>query len=82
MRQTLHLELDVEFFQLEQIEQAEALAQRQGGVIYTWKTIGIANWLEQGPRCVDALGLVVLPASLPHTIDMRDDAEEEGVTFP
>jgi hypothetical protein len=82
MRQILRLELDVEFFQLEQIEQAEALARKEKGIIYTWRTIGRANWLEHGPRCVDALGLVVLPASFPDTIDMCDDPDEEGVTFP
>ncbi len=81
MRQTLHLEFDVEFFNLEDIERAEALAREQSGVIYTWKTIGRSNWLEHGPRMVDALGLVVLPKSLPDTIPMCDDAEEEGVIF-
>ena len=82
MKQTLHLELDVEFFQLEEIERAEALAREQQGTIYTWKTVSQRNWLEHGARNVDALGLVVLPGALPDTIHMCDDGEEEGVTFP
>ena len=82
MKQTLHLELDVEFFQLEDIEKAEVLARTELGVIYTWKTVGKANWLEHGPRCVDALGLVVLPTGLPEVIDMPNDGDEEGVGLP
>ena len=82
MRQTLHIELDVELFQLEEIEDAEALAREQQGTIYTWKTIGKSNWLEHGARNVDALALIVLPAALPDTIQMCDDSEEEGVNFP
>ena len=78
----MHLELDVELFELEEIEQAESLAAREHGVIYTWKTIGRSNWLEHGPSIVDALGLVVLPVGLPETIDMCNDIDEEGVVFP
>ncbi len=78
MRQILHLELDVEFFNLEDIELAEALAREQSGVIYTWKTIGRHNWLEHGPHNVDAAGLVVLPSSLGDRIAMCPDEIEEG----
>ena len=80
MRQILHLELNVELFQLEEIEKAETLAREQQGAIYTWKTVGQRNWLEHGDRNVDALGLVVLPGVLPDTVHMCDDEEEEGVT--
>ena len=76
MKQTLHIELDVELFQLEDIEMAEVHAKNEGGAIYTWKTIGKHNWLEHGPRIVDAIGLVVLPNSLPDAIPMCDDEEE------
>ena len=50
MKQTLHIELDVELFQLEEIEIAEALAKKEGGAIYTSTAIaldvpiGIASW--------------------------------------
>lgn len=76
MKQTLHLELDVEFFQLEEYERAASLAENNNGAVYTWKTVGKHNWLENGVKIVDALGLVVLPDSLPGTIHMCDDEEE------
>ena len=82
MKQTLHLELDTELFPLEERQQAEALSRERRGVIYTWKTLGKSNWLERGISNIDSLGLVVIPASLPNTIAMCDDEEEEGVTFP
>ena len=82
MRQTIRLEIDAEFFQLEQAAEAESLARNLNSGVYTWKTIGRTNWLELGFANVDALGLVVLPASLSNTIRMCDDEEEEGVIFP
>jgi hypothetical protein len=77
MKLTLHLEMEVEFFQLDEIERAEALAREQSRVIYTWKTIGRHNWLENGAHNVDAAGLVVLPASLGDRVSMCPDELEE-----
>lgn len=77
MRQTLHLEIDTEFFQIEQASEAESLANSTSGGVYTWKTVGKANWLEQGFSNVDALGLVVLPLTLPDTIKMCPDEDED-----
>ncbi|MCH9035925.1 MAG: hypothetical protein IH860_01220 [Chloroflexi bacterium] len=74
---TLQIRLDVQFHQLEDIEEADALARKENGAIYTWKTVGRSNWLEKNPRCVDALGLVVLPKGLPDFIEMADDLWEE-----
>jgi hypothetical protein len=83
MKQTLHIILeDVEFFDTLDAEKAEDLAKRTDGEVYSWKTIGRSNWLERGYRRVDVLGLVVLPGRLPDSIDMSDDPEEEGVSFP
>ena len=77
MNQILTLEIDVKFFQLEEAEEAESLANEVEGVVYTWKTIGKVNWLEHGYRNVDALGLVILPQKLPDVIQMSDDDEEK-----
>ncbi|MDA0770737.1 MAG: hypothetical protein BZY79_06480 [SAR202 cluster bacterium Casp-Chloro-G4] len=76
MDQTLRLEVDVKFFQLEESAEAESLAKQIDGAVYTWKTIRTVNWLEHGFRNVDALGLVVLPRLLPDEIQMSDDPEE------
>jgi hypothetical protein len=76
MSMTLEMQLDVTLFQLEEAEEAESLAERSGSVVYCWKTTGRWNWLERGFSCVDVLGLVVLPAGLPSTIDMPDDEPE------
>lgn len=77
MKATLSLDLELEVFQLEEAQQAEQQAEERDGVVYTWKTSGRENWLEQGFSIVDVLGIVVLPQGLPSVIDMPDDAEED-----
>ena len=72
MKQTLHIEMDVELFDLTDIKKVEAQAKETNGTIYTWKTIGRANWLDQGASNVDALGLVIIPRS-PDRIKMSED---------
>lgn len=59
-------------------EQAGLLAAKTDGVIYTWHTSGLSNWLTRGISRVDNLGLVVLPKGLPDYIDMADDEPEPG----
>ncbi len=77
MRITLELLIDAEAFDTAEAEKADALAISTNGRVYTWKTIGKHNWLEQGFSRVDALCLVVLPPSLPDTVKMFDDMLEE-----
>ena len=77
MNQTLRIELDVEFFQIEDAAKAESLANEIDGTVYTWKTIGKSNWLEHGYRIVDALGPVILPKAWPDTLQMCDDPDDE-----
>jgi len=69
----LSIILEAELFPLEECEQARTRAAVTGGAVYSWKTTCRANWLEKGISVVDVLGLVVLPASLPGTIEMPDD---------
>jgi hypothetical protein len=76
MKLALEMLVDVTLFQLEEAEEAESLAERSGSVVYCWKTTGRWNWLERGFSRVDVLGLVLLPAGLPDTIDMPDDQPE------
>lgn len=64
---------DVELFQLEDAQRADALAQATGGRVYCWKSQGRTNWLEAGYSVVDVLALVVLPPCLPDYLDMPDD---------
>ncbi len=77
MQQKLLLEFDVELFDLEELEQAYQKAQQANGVLYSWKTTGISNWLERGVSNVDVLGVVVLPPGLADHIEMPDDEPEE-----
>ncbi len=78
MQVTLPLLLDREMFDLEEAVQAQQFADTTGGRLYCWKTSGRENWLDAGLSIADVLGLVVLPQGLPDTIDMEDDAPEEG----
>ena len=68
MKQRLRLKLDVELFQLDELQKIEALAKRKRGVIYTWKTDGKDSWLEYGSSRDNAVGLFVLPALLSDAI--------------
>ena len=72
-RQNLRLELPSRVFDTDQADQAEDLARRSESVVYTWKTAAGRNWLEQGLHRSDALGLTLLPPSLPREIDLADD---------
>ena len=72
----LTLYLDSALFMLEEVEEAERVAGATGGAIYSWKTTGRSNWLEQGLSIADVLGLVVLPRGLPDVIEMADDENE------
>jgi hypothetical protein len=73
MTTTIWLGLETELFELEDHRVAHDVAQRSGGCVYTYKTSGRSNWLDRGASPVDSLGLVVLPAGLPQTIQMPDD---------
>lgn len=78
MKQTVSLQLEVELYDLEDYKMAATLAEGEGNAIYTWKTVGLANWLEHGAHQVDALGLVLLPKGLPDIIEMPDDLPDEN----
>jgi len=78
MKVTLDGEFDFEFFQIEELRNAEQFAEETNGSIYSWKTIGTSNWLEKRLSVADVLGLVVLPKELPDWIDLPDDKDEEN----
>ena len=69
---------ELEVFQLEEFNIAKDYAQKMGGEIYSWKTIGHSNWLEKSISIADVLGLVVLQENLPDWIDLPDDTMENG----
>lgn len=80
MKHTLTLVLDsVDMFDTIDFEKADDTAKRLNGTVYSWKTTGKSNWLEKGYRSVDTIGLAILPAVLPESIEMLDDEAEEGV---
>jgi hypothetical protein len=70
------LNLELELFQLEQATEALARAKRINGVLYSWKTTGVLNWLERGLSISDLLGIVILPKGMPDQIDLPDDPPE------
>ena len=73
----LLLEIPSPLFDTSEPQQAQAHADKEGGAVYTWKTIEEQNWLEQGFARSDAIALVVLPEGLPTTISMADDQREQ-----
>jgi hypothetical protein len=64
-------------YQLEEYNEVVRIANKQSSTVYSWKTLGKDNWLEQGISLIDTLGLIVLPKGLPDVIDMADDIIEE-----
>jgi len=78
MKVILSHQLEAEFFQIEEAARALEASRLAGGAVYTWKTAGRSNWLEKRLSCVDALGLVVLPAGLPEEIDLPDDPPDDA----
>ena len=73
MKVNLAVDIEFECFELENARNAEKLARETDGVVYSWKTEGRFNWLEQGLSVVNVLGLTVLPAGLPVKIDLPND---------
>ena len=73
MKVILGSQVEFEFFQIEEAQDAETLAKTMNGEVYSWKTEGISNWLEKGYSVVDTLGLVVLSKGLPNQIALPND---------
>ena len=73
MKLTLSIDIETEFYNLEEAVRAREIAKASGEEVYTWKTTGRSNWLERRLSCVDALGLVLLPPGLDDTIQMPMD---------
>lgn len=67
------LELELKLFQLEELAQAETIADNSDALLYCWKSLGVSNWLEKGISICDVLGFVILPRGLPEQIDLPDD---------
>jgi hypothetical protein len=67
---------EFDFFAIEDAQQAETLADKTNGVVYSWKTESRYNWLQKGFSVVDVLGLTILPKGLPDWIDLPDDVVE------
>jgi len=75
MKVSLEENFEFEFFQIEELKNAEKYAKETNGSIYSWKTTGKSNWLEKQLSIVDVLGLAVLPRNLPDWIDLPDDGK-------
>lgn len=76
MKVSLEENFEFEFFQIEELKNAEQYAKETDGSIYSWKTTGKSNWLEKNLSVVDILGLAVLPKNLPDWINLPDDGDE------
>ncbi len=75
MKISLDNVFEFEFFELEEFNKAEQFAKETNGSIYSWKTIGISNWLEKNFSIADVLGLAVIPKGLPDIIELPDDVD-------
>ena len=75
MKVSLNENFEFEFFQIEELQNAEQYAEEIDGSIYSWKTTGNSNWLEKRLSIADVLGLVVLPKNMPEWIDLPEDGE-------
>lgn len=75
MKVSLAENIEFEFFQTEELKQAEQYAKEIDGSIYSWKTTEKSNWLEKRLSVVDVLGLAILPKDLPDWIDLPDDGK-------
>ena len=64
--------LDLELYQLEELEQAALRAEMENSCLYSYKSSGHQNWLERGLFASDALGIVVLPQGLPDVISLQN----------
>jgi hypothetical protein len=78
MKVSLDGTFEFEFFEFEELKSAEQYAEKNNGLVYSWKTIGYSNWLEKGLSVTDVLGLAVLPSDLPDWIDLPDDEKTLG----
>jgi len=61
MKVNLGNEFEFECFEIEDAQYVERLAEELKGSVYSWKTVGYANWLQKGFSVVDVLGLTILP---------------------
>jgi hypothetical protein len=76
MKVNLGKDFEFECFQIQEARDVERLAEESNSSVYSWKTVGNANWLQKGFTVVDVLGLTILPKGLPDLIDLPDDDEE------
>ena len=75
MKVSLDGKFEFEFFQIEELQNAEQYAEEIDGSIYSWKTTGNSNWFEKRLSVADVLGFVVLPENMPEWIDLPEDGE-------
>ena len=69
-------DFEMKWYYLEQWREVHAKATSSNREVYTWKSIGIANWLEKGLSISDVLCLVILNKELPDYIDLPDDESD------
>lgn len=74
---SLIFDFGMKWYYLEQWREVLAKANSSNREVYTWKSIGIANWLEKGLSISDVLCLVILNKELPDYIDLPDDESDD-----
>lgn len=67
----------MKWYYLEQWREVLAIANSSNREVYTWKSIGVENWLEKGLSISDVLCLVILNKELPDYIDLPDDESDD-----
>lgn len=67
----------MKWYYLEQWREVLAKANSSNQEVYSWKSIGIENWLEKGLSISDVLCIVILNKELPDYIDLPDDESDD-----
>lgn len=61
----------------ERAREAEHQARMLNQAVYSWQSIGHANWLQRGFHPADTLQLVLMPPGLPDHMDLADDPRDD-----
>ena len=78
MSSELHaFDFGMQWYYLEQWKEVLSKASNSGREVYTWKSIGVENWLEKGLSISDVLCLVILNKGYPDYIDLPDDDTDD-----
>ena len=75
--ESLIFDFGMKWYYFEQWREVLSKANSSNQEVYSWKSIGIENWLEKGLSISDVLCIVILNKELPDYIDLPDDESDD-----